>query len=134
VGDTLKTIFPACLLAVLFSFLSSQAQGFGSIVGTVTDPSGAAIGSATITATQGTTNFSRFAISNPDGSFVLSSLSPAVYTLSTEAKGFRLQKQTVTLLADQSLTVNVKLQLGIASQVVEVASDAPVWKNDVDCA
>jgi hypothetical protein len=65
---------------------------------------------------------------------VLSSLSPAVYTLSTEMKGFRLQKQTVTLLANQSLTVNVKLQLGMASQVVEVASDAPVWKNDADCA
>jgi hypothetical protein len=119
-----RNIVLISLLAVLLSPALSFAQGLGSIVGTVTDPSGAAIASAKITATQGGTNFSRVAISNADGSFVLSSLSPAVYTLTTEAKGFRIEKQTVTLLADQSLTVNMKMQLGVASQVVEVESES----------
>jgi hypothetical protein len=119
----LKNITLAALLGLVLSPLAAFGQGLGSIVGTVTDPSGAAIASATVTATQVGTNFSRVAVSNPDGSFVLSSLSPANYTLSTEAKGFRMEKQTVTLLADQSLTVNVKMQLGVASQVVEVSSD-----------
>jgi len=115
------TIF---LLVLLLSPTSSFAQGLGSIVGTVSDPSGAAIGSAKVTATQAATSFSRVAISNTDGSFVLASLNPATYVLSIEAPGFRLEKQTVTLLADQSLTLNVKMQLGTASQVVEVQSNS----------
>src|SRR4029077_5100299 len=101
----------------------SHAQGLGSILGTVTDPSGAAIVSAKITVTQAGTSFSRWAISNSDGSFVISSLSPSDYSLTTEAKGFSLAKQNVTLLADQSLTVSVKMQLGMAKQVVEGAVD-----------
>jgi len=111
------------LCVFLLSAISAFAQGLGSIVGTVVDPSGAAIGSAKVTATQAGTNFSRIAISNADGSFVLSSLNPAAYVLTIEASGFRLEKQNVTLLADQSLTANVKMQLGTASQVVEVQSN-----------
>src|SRR5579871_6782646 len=116
--------FILLLFVLVFPTMSAFAQGLGSIVGTVVDPSGAAIGSAKVTATQAGTNFSRVAISNTDGSFVLSSLNPAAYVLSVEAPGFRLEKQNVTLLADQSLTVNVKMQLGSASQVVEVQSNA----------
>ena len=87
------------LCVFLLSAISAFAQGLGSIVGTVVDPSGAAIGSAKVTATQAGTNFSRIAISNADGSFVLSSLNPAAYVLTIEASGFRLEKQNVTLLA-----------------------------------
>ena len=108
--------------ALLFPAIS-HAQGLGSILGTVTDPTGAAIASAKITVTQVGTSFSRVAISNPDGSFVISSLDPANYSITTEAKGFSLAKQIATLLADQSLTVNVKMQLGMANQIVEVAVD-----------
>ena len=115
--------FMILLFVFVWSAIPSFAQGLGSLVGTVVDPSGAAIGSVKVTATQAGTNFSRVAISNADGSFVLSSLNPASYVLTVEAPGFRLEKQTVTLLADQSLTVNVKMQLGTASQVVEVQSN-----------
>src|ERR1700751_684476 len=119
----MRRSFMILLFVLWLSAIPSFAQGLGSIVGSVVDPSGAAIGSAKVTATQAGTNFSRVAISNTDGSFVLSSLNPASYVLSVEAPGFRLEKQTVTLLADQSLTVNVKMQLGMANQVVEVAID-----------
>ena len=110
-----------CLL--LFPVLS-QAQGLGSIVGTVTDPSGASIASAKVKATQTGTSFTREAATNSDGSFVISSLNPATYTVTTEASGFSISKQDVTLLADQTLTVNVQLRLGVTNQVVEVASNA----------
>jgi hypothetical protein len=110
-------------LVLLLSAIPALGQGLGSIVGTVVDPSGAAIGSAKVTATQAGTNFSRIAISEADGSFVLSSLNPAAYVLTIEASGFRLEKQNMTLLADQSLTANVKMQLGTANQVVEVQSN-----------
>src|SRR5580704_6346093 len=107
-------------IALLLSPVFSHAQGLGSIVGTLTDSTGAAVASAKVTATQTATGLSREAISNTDGYFVLSSLSPADYSLTIEAQGFRSERQAVTLLADQTLTVNLKLQPGATTQTVVV--------------
>ena len=119
----MKKLVGSVVSIVLLFPLLSHAQGLGSIVGTVTDPSGAAIASAKIKATQAATSFSRQVESNTDGYYVISSLSPAVYAVTVEARGFRIEKQDVTLLADQTLTLNAKLQVGIANQVVEVAEN-----------
>jgi len=68
----------AMIVLVILSFrLLSHAQGLGSILGTVTDPTGAAVASAKIRATQAGTSFAREAISNTDGYYVISALSPA---------------------------------------------------------
>ena len=107
-------------IALLLSPVFSHGQGLGSIVGTLTDSTGAAVASAKVTATQTATGLSREAISNTDGYFVLSSLSPTDYSLTIEAQGFRSERQAVTLLADQSLTVNFKLQPGATTQTVVV--------------
>jgi hypothetical protein len=107
-------------IALFLSPVFSHAQGLGSIVGTLTDSTGAAVASAKVTATQTATGLSREAISNTDGYFVLSSLSPTDYSLTIEAQGFRGERQAVTLLADQSLTVNFKLQPGATTQTVVV--------------
>src|ERR1700746_1308768 len=120
---SMKMLALVGLFSVVLFSVGAHAQGLGTIVGTVTDPTGASIPSARITVTQTGTSFSRATVSNPDGSFVVSSLSPAAYTLTTEAKGFSQARQSVTLLADQSLTINVKMQLGMENQVVEVAVD-----------
>src|SRR6202030_818279 len=93
-------------------------------VGLVTDPSGAAVPSARIIATQTSTSFSREALSNADGYYTVSSLNPASYSLSVEAMGFHAEKQIVTLLADQTLTVNMKLQVGATSQTIIVEGEA----------
>src|SRR5262249_49565965 len=54
------------------------------------------------------------------GYYVINSLKPAQYQVSIESSGFRTAKQEVTLLANQSLTVNGMLQLGAPTEVVEV--------------
>ena len=111
--------------ALLFAPLHSHAQGLGSILGRVTDPAGAGVAGAQVTATQQGTGFSRAATTDPDGLYVIPSLQPAVYTLTVEAKGFSISKQhDITLLADQSLTVNVDLKLGAVTEIVNVTSNA----------
>ncbi|MGC1418137.1 MAG: TonB-dependent receptor [Candidatus Acidiferrum sp.] len=110
---------------LLFAPLYSHAQGLGSILGRVTDPAGAGVAGAQVTATQQGTGFSRAATTDPDGLYVIPSLQPAVYTLTVEAKGFSISKQhDITLLADQSLTVNVDLKLGAVTEIVNVTSNA----------
>jgi hypothetical protein len=101
------------------------AQGLASISGTVTDPSGAALASAEVTATESATGASRTTTTNGQGYYVFSSLRPAEYSLSVVAIGFQKVTQTkATLLADQALTLNFSLKVGSASEVVEVVSNA----------
>src|SRR5580698_3218198 len=117
---TMKAKLALVFITLLLCPALSHAQGLGSIVGTLTDATGAAVASAKVTATQTSTGLSREAVSNADGYFVVSSLSPADYSVSIEAPGFRTERQAVTLLADQTLTVNLKLQPGATTQTVVV--------------
>src|SRR3989441_7720098 len=110
------------ILSVLFVPVSTRAQGLGSIVGTVTDPSGAAIASAKIMAKEAGTGFVREARTDDQGYYVIPSLRPAAYIVSVEARGFSTAKENITLLADQTLTVNVQLKLGVSTETVTVTS------------
>jgi len=76
------------VLALLFVPVISQAQGLGSIAGRITDPEGASVPNAKVTAVQVGTGFSRAALSDPEGLYVIPSLQPATYDLSVEANGF----------------------------------------------
>ena len=107
---------------VLLVPLYSYAQGLGSIVGTVTDPSGGAVASAKITAKEVGTGFTREAATDEHGYYVIPSLRPVAYSVSVEATGFSTSKQEITLLADQTLTVNVQLKLGTTVEFITVNS------------
>src|SRR5467141_2272545 len=111
--------------ALLFAPLFSNAQGFGSIAGRVTDPSGAAVASAKVVATQEGTAFSRTAVTDTEGLYVIPSLRPATYSLTVEAAGFSISKENgINLLADQTLTVNFGLKLGTTTEIIEISGNA----------
>jgi hypothetical protein len=111
--------------ALLFGPLFSHAQGLGSIVGRVSDPAGSAVAGAQVTATQEGTGFSRSAVTDADGLYVIPSLQPATYSVSAEAKGFSTSKHSgIILLADQTLTVNAGLELGQTTETITVTSNA----------
>src|SRR5437899_2819533 len=113
------------LFALLFVAVSSHAQGLGSIAGRIADPGGASVANAKVTALQVGTGFSRTALSDPEGLFVIPSLQPATYNLSVEANGFSTSKESgIVLLADQTLTVNFGLKLGVTTEVVTVTTNA----------
>src|SRR5215813_441982 len=115
--------FAIALSFLLFPGLA-LAQGLGSIVGTVTDPSGAVVVAAQVKATEKGTGLSRGSNTNSDGYYVINSLRPAEYTVTIAAAGFRPFTETkVTLLADQTLTLNAKLAMGAATEVVEVSGN-----------
>jgi hypothetical protein len=106
--------------------MQSLAQGYGSIVGNVTDPSGAVVASATITATQTDTGRKTVVQSGQSGNFVFPTLLPTNYMITVTAKGFQTYIQTdVVLQADQSLTVRVRLELGATTQTVQVTTEVP---------
>ncbi len=123
-----RNIVLALLGLVIFSTLSSKlshAQGLGSIAGTITDPTGAAIASAQITVTQIGTGLAREATTDAEGYYVVPSVRPAEYTVVSKARGFSDARQNVTLLADQTLTVNLQLKVGSGNEIIEVQGNAP---------
>jgi len=111
------------LLAVLGG--AARAQGLGVITGTVTDSSGAAVPGARVTAAETGTTFKRSIPADETGHYTIPSLRPTEYTLSVEAANFQKFVQSgITLLADQTATVNVRLQLGSVSENVTVSANA----------
>ncbi len=118
-------------LALLFSVLLSiavcvfgQGGGNAAMSGTVTDPSGALIANAQVTMTQAGTQIRRTATTNASGQFTIPSLPPAKYHLSVEAPGFKTYAQDVTLLADQTGSLQIPMQLGQAQETVTVEATA----------
>ena len=116
-----------CVLLFAFSVPSSAwAQGLGRISGTVTDPSGAAVAKATVTATRKDTAEVATIESDASGQYVFPSLPPAQYTIGASAPGFASFSDPHALLqADQALTVNITLKVGSAGEVVEVTDVPP---------
>ncbi len=117
----LKRILGALFALVLLG-ANALAQEAGQIVGTVRDQSGAVIPNATVTATEAGTGFVHTAVSGNDGNYVLPNLRPTTYVISAEAQGFRAFRQTdVQLQANQSLTINIAMEVGAVTETVNVA-------------
>ena len=96
-----------------------------SISGTVTDPSGAAVQGAKVTATQVDTGVATNLETNAQGFYSFQSLPLGKYTITVEQKGFKSYQQTGLVLdVNQSLVVDVALQVGQESEKVEVLSSA----------
>ena len=101
------------ILAAFFILLagarSAYAQGFGTIVGTVTDPTGSVVSGAKVTITDQGTQLSRVVTSNEQGYYVAPALHPSTYTVNATAQGFAsFVQKDITLLTDQSLTLDVR--------------------------
>ncbi len=122
-GPRRTTIF--ALLFLVSSGMLARAQGLATIRGTITDPSGANVPNAKVTATQVSTGLVRSVNAGSDGNYLIPALSPADYSLTIDARGFRQVTHTgITLLADQALTLNINLELGPAVQIVNVTEAA----------
>jgi len=105
--------------------LAAQATtGTGSIVGTVTDSSGAVINGAEVTITNLASGQLTRVSTNSSGSFNSGALLPGDYKTLVSAKGFSSADAAVTVLVGNTATVNVRLRIGTDKEVVEVENSA----------
>ncbi len=104
---------------------------YGSILGTVIDPSGAAVSGAKITVTSQAKNVSTVATSNESGNYAVTHLIPDTYTVRIEGTGFKsLETKNVQVSADTSTKIDGQFQVGSTSEQVEVTAEAPQLKTD----
>lgn len=95
--------------------------------GTVSDSSGAAVVNANVTLTNEGTAASFTSITEANGSYAFESLQPGLYSVTVEASGFKkFSAKANRVSIGQPATVNVTLQLGAVTEVVEVSGAAEV--------
>src|SRR5437588_1842403 len=121
-------------LGLLFAIWTPMASGqavYGSIIGTVTDPSGAAVPNAKVTVSSQTKGTSVETTSNDSGNYSVTHLIPDVYSVRIEGTGFKtLQFKDIQVSADTGSRVDGQFQVGSASEQVEVTAEAPQLKTD----
>jgi hypothetical protein len=114
------------LFLTIFSAPVVFAQFSSSLQGSVQDPSGAAIGKATVHLTSDATAAIVSSTADASGSFRFVNLAPGAYTLKVEAAGFSKVEIHVTLLTEQTLDVPVTLKVGAAMESVTVTTEEPI--------
>jgi carboxypeptidase family protein len=103
----------------------------GSIVGTVTDPSGGVIAGATVTVANMDTNIETKSTTDASGNYVVTPLPIGRYSVAIEAPGFKKSVNSgITLNVQDRLRVDAALQVGQVVDVVEVQAGAPLLQTD----
>src|SRR6202142_672617 len=132
---TRKRSLAAALAPIALILLSAvtfaQTGGTGSIKGTVTDPSGALITGATVTAVNVATGVPTVAVTTDAGVFVLSLLQPGTYTVTVTGAGFEtLTQQHIIVDALATVTLTPTLRMGTTSQTITVSGEPTILMTD----
>jgi Carboxypeptidase regulatory-like domain len=121
-------------IVIVFVVCTSQglAQGVtASIVGSVTDSSGAVLPGVTVTATNEGTGLKRDAVTNESGNYTIPLLPVGVYTVETQMSGFRSEgRKGITLNVDARLRLDFTLRVGQITENVFVTGEAPLVQTE----
>ncbi len=116
-------VLTAAVLAGCAAISHGQADT-GRIVGTITDPTGAAIPSASVLVVNKATGLKFTTAANASGEINIPAVPAGDYTATVSAPGFQTQDQVLTVRVTTSLTLNFSLKPGGAGTVVEVTGAA----------
>ena len=119
------------LLALLCSAAANAQQGRGTILGTVTDSSGAAIAGAKVSIVNVDTNNITNAETNNDGFYTSPAVNVGNYQVTAEHAGFKKAvRNGIVLQIDQQAEINIRLDVGAISESVEVTGSAPLVNTE----
>jgi Carboxypeptidase regulatory-like domain len=130
----IRVVFHPAASALVFILLCASVSfgqaNTGTIVGTVTDASGATVPSAKVSAKNLNTGVTKDTVTDSSGDYRISYLLPGVYEVAAEAPSFKRAVQTqLTLDVDQRARVNFSLEVGAVNEKVEVAATAPLLQT-----
>ncbi len=121
------SILMMCLTAVTLPFSASTyaQRNTGTLRGQVLDPTAALVPNAQVTATNVETGVSTKITTTSAGTYSFPSILPGKYTVIVEGEGFKKYvKHDVPVLADQDNVADAKLDLGVATETIEVNAGA----------
>ncbi len=117
-------------LILLGTCLCAQSDR-GTITGTVTDPAGAVVPGATVTATEITTNVASRTLTSSEGVYTIPYLRSGTYRVEAELRGFKKSARTgVTVDAAATVRADLQMELGTVTEQVEVQAAATQLRQD----
>ncbi len=121
----------AVCLFIFTTLVMGQAARTATLVGTVTDPTGAIIPAAKVTLTNTETNVVSNAVTNVDGAYYIPFVAVGSYELRVEAAGFKAHVQKgIDLRAAEVPRIDVKLEVGATTESVQVTGAAPLLETE----
>ncbi|MGO4516680.1 TonB-dependent receptor [Terriglobus sp. 2YAB30_2] len=119
-------------MIVVFSGTTATAQDTtATIVGSVSDPSGAAVGNADVTVTNTQTNIAVDTKTTESGAYTVPNLIPGTYNISIKVQGFQtISIQNVTVAAGDRRRADAALVVGAVNETVEITTAAPILQTD----
>ena len=120
------------LVGILLVPSTARAQAVtGTLLGNVTDSSGAGVPGATVTALEVQTNTSRTAVTNEAGNYIFSSLRNGTYTVNAEIQGFKkVERPNVKVEVNTTVRVDMKLEVGQINETLTVSAESPLLQTD----
>src|SRR3954451_23008081 len=116
---------------LLASAAFAQTTGSSTLVGNVTDTSGAVVPGAKITVVNTETNFNFEGVTNENGYYYVPYLRPGTYRLTIEAQGFKKYvRDGIELRTNEQPRVDVSLEVGNVSESVEVVGSTPLLETE----
>ncbi len=129
-GSTVVVLVVLVSLIATPNLAHSQAVN-ATLVGTVTDKSGAVVGGATVVSREMATGISRTTATNASGNYVFPNLPPGTYGVEVQAPGFkRVARPQTNVDVNSTVRVDFTLEPGAVTQTVEVTGTAPILQTD----
>ena len=124
--------FAVCLFVIVSAgLLYGQGGANGTILGTVTDNSGAVVANAKVEITNVATGITNHAETSSEGNFTVPYLPPGTYKVTVKAPGFqKAVVDNINLAVAQQARVNVTMKPGVVSETVEVQASAVALDTD----
>ena len=118
---TVRNFLSVCILCLCAGSVALAQAGRGSISGLVSDPSGAVVSGAQVTALSQATGVAQHTVTSDAGLYSFVSLNPGIYVVTASQKGFETVAQhNVLVTVDQVTTANIALRVGNVAETVEV--------------
>jgi len=121
----------AALLALLLPAAARAQSTYGTIVGAVTDPTGAVIVGGSVTVTNTDTNISKTVVTRGDGNYEATHLLPGTYRVRAETAGFKTaRREGVIVESRATVRVDFKLEVGATTAEIQVVAATPVIESE----
>jgi len=118
------------VLAITPARVQAQAVN-ATLVGTISDSTGAVLPAAKVAITETKTGISRSADSNQSGNYVFANLPPGVYDVAVEHAGFKKAlRSAVDVVVNSTVRVDLTMQPGAVGEQVEVTAESPILQTD----
>jgi hypothetical protein len=130
-GDFMDFRVRVCAIWLLCAATCFGQTFYGSMVGSVTDASGSAVPQANVTLTNLGTAERRTMATDASGNYQFVNLVPGQYKIEVEMTGFRrMAREPITIEVQSTVRIDVPMQVGDVSQVVEVTAQTPLLQTE----